>query len=77
MGKRILAQRKGRGVLGFRSPSHRHIGEVKYRSFKKDEKLLKFKVLDLIHSPGRGAPVAKFNMMIVLKDFGSPLKEFM
>ncbi len=59
MGKRILAQRKGRGVLSFRSPSHRHVGEVKYRPFKKDEKLFKFKVIDLIHSPGRGAPVAQ------------------
>jgi large subunit ribosomal protein L2 len=59
MGKRILAQRKGRGVLGFRSPSHRHIGEVKYRPFKKNEKLFKFKVIDLVHSPGRGAPVAR------------------
>ena len=59
MGKRILAQRKGRGVLGFRSPSHRHIGAVKYRPFKKDEKIFKFKILDFIHSPGRGAPVAQ------------------
>jgi len=59
MGKRILAQRKGRGVLGFRSPSHRHVGQVKYRPFKKNEKLFKFKVIDLIHSPGRGAPVAR------------------
>ena len=59
MGKRILAQRKGRGVLGFRSPSHRHVGAVKYRPFKKKEKLYTFKVLDLIHSPGRGAPIAK------------------
>lgn len=59
MGKRILAQRKGRGVLGFRSPSHRHIGEVKYKKFKKNENLFTFKVIDLIHSPGRGAPVAR------------------
>ncbi|MFX1281776.1 MAG: 50S ribosomal protein L2 [Promethearchaeota archaeon] len=59
MGKRILAQRKGRGVLGFRSPSHRHVGQVKYRPFKKSEKLFSFKVLDLVHSPGRGAPVAQ------------------
>jgi large subunit ribosomal protein L2 len=59
MGKRILAQRKGRGVLGFRSPSHRHVGQVKYRPFKEKEKLFKFKVLDFIHSPGRGAPIAK------------------
>ncbi|MFX0002390.1 MAG: 50S ribosomal protein L2 [Candidatus Hodarchaeota archaeon] len=59
MGKRILAQRKGRGVLSFRSPSHRHVGEVKYRPFKKNEKLFTFKVIDLIHSPGRGAPLAR------------------
>ena len=59
MGKRILAQRKGRGTLGFRSPSHRHAGQVQYRPFKNDEKLFKFKVIDLIHSPGRGAPVAR------------------
>ncbi|MFW9971623.1 MAG: 50S ribosomal protein L2 [Candidatus Odinarchaeota archaeon] len=58
MGKRILSQRKGRGVLSFRSPGHRHIGKVKYRPFVKNEKLFKFKVIDFIHSPGRGAPVA-------------------
>ena len=58
MGKRILAQRKGRGVLGFRSPSHRHVGRVKYRPFKEGEEQFKFKVLEFIHSPGRGAPVA-------------------
>jgi large subunit ribosomal protein L2 len=59
MGKRILAQRKGRGTLPFRSPSHRHIGAVKYRPFKENEKMFRFKVIDLIHSPGRGAPVAR------------------
>ena len=59
MGKRILAQRKGRGVLGFRSPSHRHVGQVKYRPFKEGEEQFKFKVIDLIHAPGRGAPVAR------------------
>ena len=58
MGKRILAQRKGRGTLAWRSPSHRHIGAVKYRPFA-EENLFKFKVIELIHSPGRGAPVAK------------------
>ncbi len=59
MGKRILAQRKGQGNLWARSPSHRHVGEVKYRPFKQKEKSFKFKVLELIHSPGRGAPVAR------------------
>ena len=59
MGKRILAQRKGRGTLTWQSPSHRHIGAVKYRPFKEGEEQFKFKVIELIHSPGRGAPVAK------------------
>ncbi|MHA1291923.1 MAG: 50S ribosomal protein L2 [Promethearchaeota archaeon] len=59
MGKRILVQRKGRGNLWARSPSHRHIGAVKYRPFKQGENELKFKVIELVHSPGRGAPVAK------------------
>ncbi|MFW9894548.1 MAG: 50S ribosomal protein L2 [Candidatus Thorarchaeota archaeon] len=58
MGKRILAQRKGRGTLTFRSPSHRHLGPVKYRPFLKGQNKFTFKVIELLHSPGRGAPVA-------------------
>jgi large subunit ribosomal protein L2 len=58
MGKRILARRKGYGNLWARSPGHRHIGKVKYRPFKQDEDELRFKVIEFIHSPGRGAPVA-------------------
>jgi len=59
MGKRILAQRKGRGTLTWRSPSHRHVGSPKYRSFKEEETQFKFKVIEFVHSPGRGAPLAK------------------
>ncbi|MBD3194627.1 MAG: 50S ribosomal protein L2 [Candidatus Lokiarchaeota archaeon] len=59
MGKRILAQRKGQGHLWARSPSHRHIGKVKYRPFKEDEMRTKFTIIDFVHSPGRGTPVAK------------------
>ncbi|MFX1316567.1 MAG: 50S ribosomal protein L2 [Promethearchaeota archaeon] len=59
MGKRILAQRKGRGSLWARSPSHKHAGEVKYRPFRNKDKLFKFKVIEFIHSPGRGAPIAR------------------
>ena len=59
MGKRILVQRKGRGNLWARSPSHRHIGEVKYRPFKEGDDQFKFKVIELVHAPGRGAPVAR------------------
>lgn len=59
MGKRILVQRKGHGNLWARSPSHRHLGRIRYRPFKEKEKNRIFKVLELVHSPGRGAPIAK------------------
>jgi large subunit ribosomal protein L2 len=59
MGKKILVQRKGHGNIWARSPSHRHIGSVGYRPFKEGEKSYTFKIIDLLHSPGRGAPVAK------------------
>lgn len=59
MGKRILVQRKGRGNLWARSPSHRHVGKVRYRSLKESEEQIKFKVIGFIHSPGRSAPLAK------------------
>ncbi len=58
MGKRILVQRKGRGNNWARSPSHRHIGAVKYRPFR-DEEQIKFKVINFVHAPGRGAPIAE------------------
>ena len=72
MGKRILAQRKGRGNLWARSPSHRHIGEVKYRPFKSGENNFKFKVQEFIHSPGRGAPVAIIKYNDGVKDLWLP-----
>lgn len=59
MGKRILAQRKGYGNTWARSPSHRHAGAVKYRPFKENEMKYDFEIIDFIHSPGRGAPIAK------------------
>ena len=72
MGKRILVQRKGRGTLTWQSPSHRHVGRVKYRPFKQGEDLIKFKVIELIHSPGRGAPVARIKYDDDKKDLYLP-----
>ena len=72
MGKRILVQRKGYGNLWARSPSHRHIGQIKYRPFKKNEKAFTFKVTELIHSPGRGAPIAKIRYEDEQKGFWLP-----
>lgn len=72
MGKRILVQRKGHGNLWARSPSHRHIGKIRYRSFKKNEKAFTFKVTELLHSPGRGTPVAKIRYEDGQKDLWLP-----
>jgi large subunit ribosomal protein L2 len=72
MGKRILVQRKGHGNLWARSPSHRHVGKVKYRPFKEGETQIKFKVLNFVHSPGRCAPVAKIQYEDNVKDLWLP-----
>jgi len=59
MGKRILVQRKGRGSSVFRSPSHKKIGEAKYPFVLLEEgKALKGIIRDILHDPGRGAPLA-------------------
>lgn len=72
MGKRILAQRKGRGTVTWRSPSHRHKGSIKYRSFKHKEDQLKFEVIELLHSPGRGAPIARIKYSDGIKGLWLP-----
>ncbi|MHA1238879.1 MAG: 50S ribosomal protein L2 [Candidatus Odinarchaeia archaeon] len=60
MGKRILVQRKGRGGSQFRSPSHKRRGTVKYLALGPEmfETTLSGTVVELLHDPGRGAPVA-------------------
>jgi large subunit ribosomal protein L2 len=72
MGKRILVQRKGHGNIWARSPGHRHVGRVKYRPFKEGENQIKFKVIDFLHSPGRGAPLAKIQYEDKTKDLWLP-----
>ncbi len=60
MGKRLIIQRRGRGTPTYRSASHRFRGKVSYRSYDNLEKegTIKGKVTDIIHDPGRSAPVA-------------------
>lgn len=60
MGKRLIIQRRGRGTPTYRSASHRFRGKIAYRSYDDLEKegCLKGKVADIIHDPGRTAPVA-------------------
>jgi large subunit ribosomal protein L2 len=55
MGKRIIAQRRGKGSPTYRAPSHRYVGKVTYPRIKEP---FKAEVIDIVHDPGRNAPVA-------------------
>jgi large subunit ribosomal protein L2 len=52
MGKRIISRARGKGGPPYKSPSHRFVGKTSY-SFDTGE------VIDIIHDPGRDAPLAK------------------
>jgi large subunit ribosomal protein L2 len=51
MGKLIIAQRRGKGSLVYRSPSHRHVSAMKIPTDGM------YNVKDIIHAPGRNSPV--------------------
>jgi large subunit ribosomal protein L2 len=55
MGKNLRQQRRGRGGMQYRSPSHRHVGEIKLPLAS----LKSGKVVDIVHAPGRLCPVVK------------------
>ena len=54
MAKRLRTQRRGTGGSQYRSPSHRHVDDVRLPSFNEGEGVVK----DLIHAPGRTSPLA-------------------
>jgi large subunit ribosomal protein L2 len=54
MGKRLIHQRRGRGGSQYRSPSHRHVDDVKLPLIAATEGT----IVDLIHAPGRTCPLA-------------------
>ncbi len=58
MGKRILAQRRGRGGFQFRAPKKGKVAPAKYPNFSLNE-TRKGVVEDLLHERGRMAPLAK------------------
>ncbi|MHA1729814.1 MAG: 50S ribosomal protein L2 [Promethearchaeota archaeon] len=58
MGKRIRVQVRGRGYPNRQSPTHKRRGKVKYRYFPKNSPNTTAKIRELIHDPGRGAPLA-------------------
>ena len=56
MGKRLIQQRRGRTQSKFNAPSHRFKGKIKYaRDNENKEGIVK----DIIHDPGRSAPLAR------------------
>ncbi len=55
MGKHIVAQRRGKGGLVYRSPSHRHIEKSKLPPNGN------YRVVDIMHAPGRNAPVIRLH----------------
>lgn len=61
MGKRILVQRRGRGSPVFTAPTHKRVAPAKYPNLSTIgiiDKVLKGQILELLHDPGRGAPLA-------------------
>ena len=61
MGKRIISQRRGRGTSTYRAPSFRYKGKIDHRPYDDKEKndVMYGKIIDLIHSQGYTAPLAK------------------
>lgn len=64
MGKRIRVQRRGRGSPTFRSVTHKRIAPVKYPSRSKEEQegMIQGKILEFLHEPGRGSPLASVKL---------------
>lgn len=61
MGKRITVQKRGKGSSVYKSPSHRHRGEVKHRGIDEKERtgVVMGRVVDIMTDPGRSAPVVR------------------
>jgi large subunit ribosomal protein L2 len=57
MGKRIMVQRHGSGSCQFTSPTHKRLGENRYRYMPKGTANMKATIKALVHEPGRGAPI--------------------
>jgi len=64
MGKIILAQRKGKGSV-FKAHTRTRVGPAKLRALDYSERhgYLRGVIKDIVHDPGRGAPLAKVQFM--------------
>ncbi|MFB0543544.1 MAG: 50S ribosomal protein L2 [Candidatus Bathyarchaeia archaeon] len=60
MGKKLIVQRRGRGSSTFRATTHKRIAPACYPP--PSEGVVYGVVEDLLHEPGRGAPLAKIRL---------------
>jgi large subunit ribosomal protein L2 len=58
MGKRIIAQRRGKGSPTFRAPSHRYKGNLEHVRVNQNETVSGI-VTAIVHDPARSAPIAR------------------
>lgn len=60
MGKKIIVQRRGKGSI-FKAAGHKRLEPIKYRKISKEEYETSFsgEIVELMHEPGRGAPLAR------------------
>ncbi|MBI4439113.1 50S ribosomal protein L2 [Candidatus Woesearchaeota archaeon] len=59
MGKNLIQQKRGKGSPTYRSPSFRFLGDVKYTRMPEGGSKAVGTVMDVLHSSGHTAPVAK------------------
>ena len=61
MGKNLISQKRGKGSSTYRAKSFRYAGKVAHRQYSDSEKTgtVEGKVVDLVHSAGHYAPLAK------------------
>jgi len=55
MGKNLIQQRRGKGTLAFKSPSHNYVGSVRYISWTTE--CVKGKITDIKNCPAHSAPL--------------------
>ncbi len=58
MGKRLRAQRRGKGGPNYRSPSFKHVAPGRHPSTRNGKGV----VVDILHAPGRSTPLMKVNI---------------
>jgi len=61
MGKKIIAQRRGRGSPIFRAPSHRYKGNLEHVRLNENE-TVSGRIVEITHDPARSAPIARIKI---------------